>query len=306
VKEKVERLGGKVMVNTQAGAGTVFRLTLPLSLARFRGILIRVSEQVFVVPTIHVHQVLRIRPASIKTAGNRETIELAGQAVALVRLRAVFGLEECVEEQTEHIQVIVLGHDEQRIAFTVNEIVSEQEVLAKNFGKQLSRVRNFSGAAVLGSGKVVPIINVHDLMKSAIDADVPAPVSPASGDEPVKSKSLLVVEDSITARTLLKNILESAGYAVKTAVDGMDGFTTLRDGHFDLVISDVEMPRMNGLDLTAKIRADRKLADVPVILVTALDSRHDRERGIDVGANAYIVKSSFDQANLLDAVRRLI
>jgi two-component system chemotaxis sensor kinase CheA len=143
-------------------------------------------------------------------------------------------------------------------------------------------------------------------MKSAVNAAAPAFTAPVIKPEQPKLKSVLVVEDSITARTLLKNILETAGYAVKTAVDGMDGFTVLRSGHFDLVISDVEMPRLNGIELTAKIRSEKKFADLPVILVTALDSREDRERGIDVGANAYIVKSSFDQANLLDAVRRLI
>ena len=105
---------------------------------------------------------------------------------------------------------------------------------------------------------------------------------------------------------LLKSILESAGYKVKTAVDGLEAFTLIRAEKFDLVVSDVEMPRLNGFDLTARIRADRKLAELPVVLVTALETREDRERGIEVGANAYLVKSRFDQSDLLDAVRRLL
>lgn len=117
---------------------------------------------------------------------------------------------------------------------------------------------------------------------------------------------MLVVEDSITARTLLKSILETAGYEVRTAVDGVDGFTQLRSSSFDLVVSDVDMPRMSGFDLTARIRGDRKLAELPVVLVTALESREDRERGMDVGANAYLVKSSFDQSNLVEVIQRLI
>ena len=117
---------------------------------------------------------------------------------------------------------------------------------------------------------------------------------------------MLLAEDSITARALLKNILEAAGYHVKTAVDGAEAFALLKTEEFDLVVSDVEMPRMNGFDLTARIRADKDLSETPVVLVTALESREDRERGIDAGANAYIVKSSFDQSNLLDAVRRLV
>jgi two-component system, chemotaxis family, sensor kinase CheA len=121
-----------------------------------------------------------------------------------------------------------------------------------------------------------------------------------------QDKTVLVVEDSITARNLLKGILESAGYRVATAADGLDGLIQLRSSAFDIVVSDVDMPRLNGFDLTAKIRADKKLADLPVVLVTALSSREDRERGIDVGANAYIVKSSFEQSNLLAAIQRLI
>lgn len=116
----------------------------------------------------------------------------------------------------------------------------------------------------------------------------------------------MVVEDSITTRTLLRNILEAADYDVVTAVDGVDALTRLKGAEFDIVVSDVDMPRMNGFDLTARIRGDKKLTDLPVVLVTALGSREDRERGIDVGANAYIVKSSFDQSNLLEVIRRLI
>jgi two-component system chemotaxis sensor kinase CheA len=128
----------------------------------------------------------------------------------------------------------------------------------------------------------------------------------AGKDAKAEKRKLLVVEDSITSRMLLKNILESAGYQVKTAVDGVDAFTILREEHFELVVSDVEMPRMNGFDLTGRIRSDKRLAELPVILVTALESREERERGIDAGANAYIVKSNFEQSNLLDTVRRLV
>ena len=117
---------------------------------------------------------------------------------------------------------------------------------------------------------------------------------------------VLVVEDSITARMLLKNILESAGYRVKTTVDGVDAWTALKTEPFDLVVSDIQMPRMNGFELTAKIRGDRQLSTLPVILVTGLSSPADRERGVDVGANAYIVKREFDQSNLLEVIRRLI
>jgi len=180
-------------------------------------------------------------------------------------------------------------------------------VLVKTLGPQLARVRNVAGASVLGTGQVVPVLNVPDLLKSAVK-QATAPRAPIVTGKPgaTEKHAILVVEDSITSRSLLKNILESADYAVATAVDGIEGYTALKTGSFDLVVSDVEMPRMDGFDLTARIRADRQLAELPVVLVTALDSREHRERGIDVGANAYIVKSSFDQSNLLDVIRRLL
>jgi two-component system chemotaxis sensor kinase CheA len=149
---------------------------------------------------------------------------------------------------------------------------------------------------------VLPVLNVADLMHSAVKI---ARVSAACETEEAP-KSILVAEDSITSRTLLKNILEFAGYKVKTAIDGAEALAVLATEPFDLVVSDVEMPRMSGFDLTARIRADKRLAELPVVLVTALDSRPDREHGVDVGASAYIVKSSFDQGNLLEVVRRLI
>ena len=145
-------------------------------------------------------------------------------------------------------------------------------------------------------------------MISAVRASESGPEAPRvqAPEAEHEKKSVLVAEDSITSRSLLKNILETAGYQVETAVDGIDAFTKLRSGPFHAVVSDVDMPRMNGFGLTAKIRADKKLSELPVILVTALDSRSDREHGIDVGADAYIVKSSFDQSNLLEVIRRLL
>jgi two-component system chemotaxis sensor kinase CheA len=192
------------------------------------------------------------------------------------------------------------------MAFAVDAVLDEQEVLIKQFGKPLVRVRNIAGATVLGSGQVAPVLKTADLLKSAKQAGAPERTAAGTRPASVEAKSILVAEDSITSRLLLKGILESAGYRVTTAVDGMDALTTLRTGQFDLLVSDVEMPRLDGFGLTAALRADRKFAELPVVLVTALETREDRERGIEVGANFYLVKSSFDQSNLLEAVRRLI
>src|ERR1051326_3682757 len=307
VREKTEKLGGRVSVESRHHEGTTIRIRLPVALATFRGILVEVSERLFIVPAAQVERVARFTSKDVQTVEGRETLSLNGRAVALVRLAEVLELP-LVQRDGDLLAatpVVILGLGDQCVAFALDAVLDEQEVLVKRLSKPLSRVRNIAGATVLGSGRVAPILNVTDLLKSARKAG--GAVRVAAGAKPAdkEAKSVLVVEDSITSRMLLKGILESAGYRVKTAVDGVEGFTTLRSEGFDLVVSDVEMPRMNGFDLTAKIRADKKLAELPVVLVTALETREDRERGIDVGANAYLIKSSFDQSNLLEAVRRL-
>ncbi|WP_266171145.1 hybrid sensor histidine kinase/response regulator [Dyella subtropica] len=312
VREKVERLGGNIAIESQAGARTRFRIALPLMLANFRGVLVRSGGQIFAIPAVHIERVSRIAQSDIRTVENRETMLVDGEAVSLVWLSDVLELPRphANAQQTDYVWLVVLGMAHLRVAFRVEEVIDEHEVLVKHIGRQLERVRNVAGASVLGTGQIVPVLNVSDLLKSAIKhVSVPMPVgtsvSAGNGTE-VENPSILVVEDSITSRSLLKGILESAGFGVTTAVDGADAYTTLKTGSFDLVVSDVEMPRMDGFDLTAKLRADKQLAELPIVLVTALGSREHRERGIDVGANAYIVKSSFDQSNLLEVIRRLL
>jgi len=308
VQEKVEKLGGSISLESQRDVGTIFHIVLPLTLAAFRGVVVRAGNRFFVLPAANVERVARIEKQDIKTVENRETIQFNGHALSLVRLVDVLGLQwkRAADKSDAFARIVVLASGGERIAFFVDEILNEQEVLLKGFGNQLSRVRNITGATVLGTGTTAPVLNVPDLMKSSVTATASAaPEAEAEVAEP-QGKSILVVEDSITARTLLKNILDSSGYEVMTAVDGIDALTALKTAHFDLVVSDIEMPRMDGFDLTTRIRADKKLAELPVVLVTALSSSNDRERGIDAGANAYIIKSSFDQTNLLEVIRRLI
>jgi two-component system chemotaxis sensor kinase CheA len=190
------------------------------------------------------------------------------------------------------------------MAFVVDRVVGEQEVLAKPLGRLLPRVRNLAGATVLGTGRVVPILNTADLLQTAAGC-TPATSSVAAAAT-IQANRLLVVDDSITVRTLLQNILESSGYSVRTAPDGAAAFDALQTGSFDLVISDIEMPRMDGFELTKRIRGQPALAELPVVLVTARETKDDRERGLEAGANAYIVKSSFDQSDLLAVIGKLI
>ena len=308
VQEKVEKLGGSIRFESKRDAGTTFSILLPVTLAAFRGVVVHAADRLFVLPTASVERVVRVERENIKTVENRETIQFNGRALSLVRLADVLGLQRkrAADKPDNLARIIVLAAGGERIAFLVDEILDEQEVLLKGLGNHLARVRNVAGATILGDGTIAPVLNVPDLMKSVVA--IAAPEAPETDSEAGETagKSILVVEDSITARTLLKNILESAGYEVKAAIDGVDAMTSLKTEHFDLVVSDIQMPRMDGFDLTARIRADKKLAEVPVVLVTALSAPEDRERGIDAGANAYIVKSGFDQTSLLEVVRRLI
>lgn len=302
VREKVEGLGGSIAVESSK-AGTAFSMLLPLTVATFRGILVGAGNQSFIVPVAGVDRTLRVKKAQLGRAENRETVTIGGEPFSFAWLASVLGLagkSDCGEQ----IPVLILSAGGRKIVFGVDEIFGEEDVLVKGLGPQLKKVRNISGAAVLGTGRPVPIINIPDLLRSAAAAGG----GPARAAEPrveVKKRSVLVAEDSITSRMLLKNILEAAGYDVMTAVDGVDAWTLVKTEKFDIIVSDVEMPRMDGFELTARLRADKELEEIPVVLVTALETREDRERGIESGANAYMIKSSFNQNNLLEIIKRL-
>jgi two-component system, chemotaxis family, sensor kinase CheA len=319
VREKTERLGGHAVVDTRRGAGTTVHMTLPVTLATFRGILTQCAQRRFILPSAQVERVTRFKPQDVQTVEGRCTLALNGRAVALVDLAEALQLPPAPATRGTGKEpangtgtpAVVVGKGAERVAFAVDQVLDEREVLVKQFRKPLSRVRNISGATVLGSGEVVPIVNTWDLLKTARHAtgrrsEAAASLRPETSTSSAPAKRILVVEDSITSRMLLKGILETAGYEVKTAVDGIEALTALRTEAFDLLVSDVEMPRMNGFDLTARLRADKALGELPVVLVTALESREDRERGVEVGANAYLVKRSLEQGNLLEALRRLL
>ncbi len=307
VKEGVERLGGRIHIETRAGAGTTVQVIVPATIATFRGLLIQVGGQSFLLPTDAVERAIRIAPDEIERVEGREAIRWNGHPLSVVPLGRLLGLPERdgrTEPGSKHRGVVVRSGDE-RVGLLVDEILGDREVLVKELAPPLVRVRSVAGAGLLGTGQVALILRPGDLLRAMREA--PRPPGPAVPfEKPARQTVVLVVDDSITTRTMEKNLLEAAGYSVRVAVDGVDAWTLLRSEPVDLVVSDVDMPRMDGFDLTARIRADRKLADLPVVLVTALESREDKERGIEVGANAYVIKSSFDQSNLLEIIHRLV
>ena len=307
VSEKVEKLGGRITVDSTPGQGTRIRLLLPATLATFHGTLVRAGDRSFVIPTASVAKAIKFPADQIDSVENRETIAFAGRSISFVKLADVLGIP--VRQTGKHkgqVTALVVHSAGRHLGLGVSEVLGEQEILVRSLGPQLASVTNSSGAAMLGSGVLVPILNVADLMSSASASEAAPCTTDQAPDASGDIKSLLVVEDSITSRVLLKSILQAAGYEVTTAVDGVDAFTTMRTMHFDLVVSDVEMPRMNGFGLTTRIRQDPAFKEIPVVLVTARESCEDKERGIECGANAYIVKSSFDQTNLLSVIEGLL
>jgi two-component system chemotaxis sensor kinase CheA len=307
VRERVEHLGGRIHIETRAGAGTRVRMILPATIATFRGLLVQAGGQPFLLPMNAIEQAICVANDSIEHVEGREAIRWDDRPLSIARLSRLLGLSAQTEqsEPGSKLPCIIVKSGEAQVGLLVEEILGNREVLVKEFGPPLVRVKNVAAAGLLGTGQVVLILRPPDLLRSIREITCP-PAKAIAPEKKGRQPVLLVVDDSITTRTMEKNLLEAAGYQVKVAVDGMEAWTLLNTEEFDLIVSDVDMPRMDGFELTARVRADRKLSELPVVLVTALESRENKERGIEVGANAYILKSSFDQSSLLEFIRRLV
>jgi len=309
VAQKIAGLGGSIDIETSPGKGTTFLITLPQTLATFRGIVVKASESLFLIPTQAVFKALKILPDDIRTVEGRNTIRLNHETLGLVRLADVLKIRlHHTGKKSGALQGLVLQHAGRKLVFVIEDVLGEHEGVVKPLGQQLKHVQKIAGASILGDGKVVPVLNIPELLNAAsgktfsFDASDESVTTEREADQPVR---VMVAEDSITVRNMLRNYLETAGFEVKTAFDGQEAYEKLLAEDVDIVVSDVEMPRMNGFELTAKIRSDTRLSRLPVVLVTALESPDDKRRGMDAGANAYIVKSSFEKSNLIDTINRL-
>jgi len=298
VKEEVERLGGTVALDSRPRSGTTIRLTVPATIATFRGLLVRAGGQRFLLPLEAVARVVAAEPV---TAGGRRQIRHEDELLPCAELAAVLGLEAGTVAERRACAIVSAGGE--RAGLLVDEVLGDREVLVKDFEPPLIRVRNVAAAGLLGAGELVLVLRPADLLAGV--GEQRARPEPVQEETPAGPPSVLVVDDAVTTRAMERGLLELAGYHVRVAVDGLDAWTALKTERFDLVVSDVDMPRMNGFELTERIRADARLSDLPVVLVSALEAREDKERGIEVGANAYVVKSSFEQSNLLEIIHRL-
>lgn len=310
VAEKVQKLGGSIELDTVKDLGTTFTITLPQTLATFRGVLVKTSDQFFIIPSSSVERAMRIQYTEIKTVESKQTICYQNETMALAVLQDVLKIRSNQRRRSviELLNILIVKVSQKKMAFVVDEILGEQEGMVKELGLQLLHVNNVAGATILGNGNVVIILNPLELINSAaqMNTSLDSSLDRPATIEAIGQKSILVADDSVTIRTLLRNFIENAGFIVKTAVDGLEAYNFLKSENFDLVVSDVEMPGMNGFELTAKIRDDKKYADLPIILVTALETADDKQRGMDVGANAYITKSNFEKSNLIETIQRLL
>ncbi len=312
VRANVERLKGNIQVEFTPLQGCSFRITLSSSLATTDALIVQVSQHPYAIPVGFVESMQLVSPQEVFATEGSQTLPFQGESVSVAWLADLLGLPvktptstKALHAASKTIPCIILRIGSERLALLVDAILEQQDIVLKPQSQLLKRVRNISGATILGTGEVCMVLNPTDLFKSAKKAVVSVTVKELTEQAQVKHK-ILLVEDSIPIRTQMKRILETAGYEVTAAVDGEDGFNKLRAGSFKAVVSDVQMPNLDGLGLTSKIRQFQEYKALPVILVTTLASQEDKRQGHQAGASAYITKGDFEQGVLLDTLRRLI
>lgn len=305
VRQQIEAIQGRISVSTNAGYGSSFNLVVPISLAMTRGLLVRAGGQHYGLPLLSVEKILE--PKETIAVSGKHMLRVNGTPLPLVSLSSLLEQPGSTEDENHSRLAIIMAVADQRVALLVDDALTEQELAIKPLSAPLKRVRNVAGAALLGNGDPVIILNPSDLIRSAKGTHLlAAPIKRIGEAAEQVSRQVLVVDDSITTRTLEKNILEAAGYVVYTATDGQEALKRLSETKVDIVVSDIEMPRMDGFNLTRTLRESNEFNHLPIILVTSLESESDREQGMMAGANAYIVKRGFDQAELLATIENLL
>jgi two-component system, chemotaxis family, sensor kinase CheA len=305
VQEAVTKLRGEVALKPRDGGGTAVHIAVPLTIATEHVLLVGEGGETFALPASVVDSVLRKRVEEIGIVDGKESVVIDAEAVPLVRLSELLGLENHVNQGSATHQIVVIRSGAGRAAVAVERVIDDREVIVRETG--LSRAYNgmSSGAVALEDGAVAVVLSLAGLVQrfvqsgSAKQSFIPSP-------ERQKKYRILVVDDSITTRSLERSILEAHGFEVELAVDGVEALEKLRSRGADLIISDVSMPRMDGFELLDRLKRSKDTANIPVILVTSLERPEEQERGLSLGADAYIVKRKFDQRELLATVRQIL
>ncbi|MBF0368159.1 MAG: hybrid sensor histidine kinase/response regulator [Magnetococcales bacterium] len=310
VRSNMHAINGRATLLSKKGQGTTITLELPLTLATERGLLVHTGGQLFAIPTLSVERIIELTPERIVRVENNDAILLDDHPVPLAALSDILRLKKSTQPPTnpdKTIKVVVVAQEWHMAALIVDEVEGEREIVVKKLQPPLHRVENVSGGAVTGTGQVVIVLDPRDLVESAprLKNDMSwTPKESETAEKPIPH--ILVVDDSITTRTLEKSILQNAGYQVSVATDGEEAWEILKTRSFDLVVTDVEMPITNGIVLTGRIKQSDTHQETPVIIVSSLGRDEDKERGIEVGADAYIVKNQFETRALLEVVEQLL
>jgi two-component system, chemotaxis family, sensor kinase CheA len=308
VKEKVEGLHGSVDFQTVPLGGTTFTLTVPLTLTSMRVLFVRAGGQLFAVSTASIQRVMRLGPDDFQSMEGRSVTAVDGVMVPVTPLAHILDMPSG-HRAGYRTPAMVLISSNTKAVLIVEELFTEQEVLVKNLGLRIKKVKHIGGSTILPNGQIALIINTAEVVRSALNQVHQGAVVPAaapSGKPNAPRRRLLLADDSITTRSLEKHVLESAGFEVTTCVDGAQAWQMINEKQFDLVVSDVEMPRMDGFALTRRIKSSNKHMHLPVVLVTALSSERHKALGISSGADAYLVKSEFERSDLLEVINQLL
>jgi len=309
VRTVVEDLSGGIEVRSHPGAGTTFTITLPVTLGVLRCLLARVGGERYALPVAGIVETVGLAAAERHEVAGVPVLARGGGTVPVVDLGATLG---AAGERAPRAAVVVAhGGAGELMALAVDELEGEREVVVKDLGSFLGRLPAVAGATIDGDGSVLLVLDVRELAVRELAGGQPAAVpaarmSPEQPPAPAGRPRVLVVEDSVGVRELQRVILEGAGYEVLIAVDGLDGASRLRHDPVDLVLTDVEMPGMDGFTLTRSLRRTAGWEDVPVVVMTSRGDEADQRAGLEAGASAYLLKSRFDQAELIDTVRRLV
>ncbi len=302
-KNIVDELKGTIFIDTNEGSGTTFFLRLPLNLAVFPLFLVLAGEEICALQATSIVEMLTVEGTEIIEIVNKRAIRLRNQIIPVENLAALLKLS-CAEAPPAAERTLVIVRDgEEKLALIVDDILGREEMVVKPLPAHLQSQRFVSGVTIGDRNNIVNVLHAPELLRLAREISQP-------GQSPPRQKkalsNILVVDDSLNTREIEKSILEAHGYAVATAEDGEEAYVRTRNLLYDLVITDVEMPRLDGFSLTERLRADERYRYVPIIIVTSRQKEEDKRRGITVGASAYIVKGAFDQSNLLETVRALI
>jgi two-component system sensor histidine kinase and response regulator WspE len=309
VKDMVKQVRGTVRVSSQPGEGTRFQLQLPVTLSVVRTLLVEIAGEAYAFPLAYIVRTLELSTDRIELLEGRQHFDFEGRHIGLVTARQVFGADAPVSTGAD-LPVIVVGDQHHTYGLVVDRFLGERELVVQPLDPQLGKVKDIAAGALMEDGSPVLIVDADDVIRS-MDKLVSGgrlatvPQARIAGSE-TRRKRVLVVDDSLTVREIERKLLGNAGYEVEVAVDGMDGWNAARTGHFDLIVTDVDMPRMDGIELVGLITRDATLKSTPVMIVSYKDRDEDRQRGLDAGAAYYLTKGSFHDETLLQAVVDLI